>query len=308
MPKIYALGETVYDIIFKNAVPVTAKAGGSMLNTAVSLGRLGLDVSFVSDMGDDMIGNEIIMFLEKNGIHTGHVQRYEHHKSSLAIAFLNEINNAEYSFYRDYPENRLEGLTIDFKKDDILLYGSFFALTPEIRPVLVSILKMASEAGCIMIYDPNFRKTHLHELEQLRKYISENIYYADIVRGSDEDFQFIYGAESPEKAFEKVSGEGCLNLVYTANKNGVYALSEATNVFFEVPEIKVISSIGAGDNFNAGIIRSIVMHNLKKQNLKSLDKQSWDKIIPLGIEFASEVCKSYDNYIAKDFAMKYVLE
>ena len=41
MRKIYTIGETVLDIIFKNGQPVASKAGGSMLNTAVSLGRRG---------------------------------------------------------------------------------------------------------------------------------------------------------------------------------------------------------------------------------------------------------------------------
>ena len=46
MRRIFAIGETVFDIIFKDGKPITSTPGGSLLNTAVTLGRLGLDVYF----------------------------------------------------------------------------------------------------------------------------------------------------------------------------------------------------------------------------------------------------------------------
>jgi fructokinase len=54
--KILALGETTYDIIFKDSKPVDGRVGGSILNTAVSLGRLGIPVSMVALCGSDEIG------------------------------------------------------------------------------------------------------------------------------------------------------------------------------------------------------------------------------------------------------------
>ena len=303
MPKIYAIGETVFDIIFKDGIPVKATPGGSMLNTAVSLGRLGLDVSFISDMGNDIVGDEIIKFLKDNGINTNYIQRYKNHNSGIAVAFLNEKNNAAYSFYRDFPSNRLTDLEVEFTEDDIVIFGSFFALTKELRPALHKLLVNANEAGCIVLYDPNFRRPHLFELETLRPFINENIRSADIVRGSDEDFQLIFGSNSGNQAFEAVIAEGCSNLVYTANRNGVEAHSPGIVLCYEVPEIMVVSSIGAGDNFNAGIIWSMIQYNIYKKDLEHVHKKMWNKMILNGIEFASEVCKSYDNYISHDFAI-----
>ena len=86
MARIFTIGETVYDIIFKNSQPIAAKAGGSMLNTSVSLGRLGLDVNFVSDLGKDVIGDNIIRFLSENGVSTGCIERYDNRKTAIAIA------------------------------------------------------------------------------------------------------------------------------------------------------------------------------------------------------------------------------
>ena len=66
MRRIFAIGETVYDIIFKGTQPVSAKPGGAMLNTAVSLGRLNLPVHFISEYGYDIVGDIINNFLNKN--------------------------------------------------------------------------------------------------------------------------------------------------------------------------------------------------------------------------------------------------
>ena len=154
MPRIFAIGETVYDIIFKNSQPVAAKAGGSMLNTSVSLGRLGLDVNFVSDLGKDMIGDTIIGFLTENGVSTNFIERYENRKTAIAIAFLDENNDASYTFYKDFPENRLSSLKFDFNEGDIILFGSFFALTENIRPVLLNFLHQARDIPLQRYGDP----------------------------------------------------------------------------------------------------------------------------------------------------------
>ena len=64
MRKIYAIGETLLDIIFKNNQPQTAKPGGAMLNSVVSVGRMDLPVYFISEYGIDDAGNLVDSFLD----------------------------------------------------------------------------------------------------------------------------------------------------------------------------------------------------------------------------------------------------
>ena len=88
----------------------------------------------------------------------------------------------------------MAGLRIPFRPGDYLLFGSFFSITDQVREALLGFLSSAKDAGVIIMYDPNFRKPHLHELDRLKPMIMENIGYADIVRGSNEDFELIFGA------------------------------------------------------------------------------------------------------------------
>ncbi len=65
MGRIFCIGETVFDIIFQGTQPVAGKAGGSMLNSAVSMGRMDLPVYFISEYGNDPLGQHIDNFLKK---------------------------------------------------------------------------------------------------------------------------------------------------------------------------------------------------------------------------------------------------
>jgi len=208
MGKVYGIGETVLDIIFKDGKPLAAKAGGSMLNSLVSLGRLGVDVSYVSDYGKDDVGDLIDNFLKENQVNTDKVARFEDHRSAISIAFLSENNDANYNFYKDDPPERLTSTEIDFSDEDILLFGSFFSIAKAPRKKLISLLTQANDARTTIIYDPNFRKPHLKELPDLLPLIKENISFADIVRGSDEDFYNIFGANSAEQAYQHILENG----------------------------------------------------------------------------------------------------
>jgi fructokinase len=302
MRNVFCIGETVYDIIFKAGKPVSAKSGGSMLNSAISMGRMKLNPYFISEYGTDEIGNEIEKFLAANHVNTRNVFRYNEGKTSIAIAILNEKNDASYSFYKHLPDKRLN---IDFpkiEKHDIVLFGSFYAINREIREQLKSFVKSAQRAGAIVIYDPNFRKAHLHELSDLLPLIIENMEMASIVRGSNEDFQMIFGAGTIEEAYTHVS-KFCPNLLYTANSEGVHLKTPDINLKVPVAKLTPVSTIGAGDNFNAGLIYGFIKENISAK--QTIVNAGWQKLIQYGIDFASEVCMSYENYISEEFAKEY---
>jgi fructokinase len=304
MKHIYCLGETVYDIIFKNDQPVVAKAGGSMLNSTVSMGRIGMPVSFISEYGNDQIGIEIDKFLISSNVDTSHVFKYSDGKTSVAIAFLNERNDASYSFYKQLPEKRFDIVFPKINADDIVLFGSFYSINTEIRSQVVNFISDAKRAGAIVIYDPNFRKAHLHEIAYLLPYITENMQMANIVRGSNEDFQMIFNANLVDEAYQQVS-KYCKTLIYTKNSEGVYIKDVDKEIFVETKKLIPVSTIGAGDNFNAGLIYGLFYNNIKTNQLLHLDDSKWEENINYAIDFASEVCMSYDNYISEEFARKY---
>jgi len=301
MRRIYGIGETVLDIIFKDDQPQAARAGGSVLNSVVSMGRMDLPVSFISEYAADAVGRLIDDFLRKNGVDTSFVYRYQDGATALALAFLDEKNDAHYTFYKDYPGKRLDLDFPSIEAGDIIQCGSFYAIWPEIREKFLSFISGAYNKGALVLYDPNFRRSHLSELDQLRPLIIENMRFTSLVRGSDEDFRNVFDASTPDEAWEVVKNY-CKCLVYTSNADGVFVRTTGYSGKFPVKRITPVSTIGAGDNFNAGLLTSIHHKNIRRDQLEHLDNNEWSEVIETAVAFATHVCLSYENYISTEFA------
>jgi fructokinase len=64
MRRVIGIGETILDVIFRNDQPTAAVPGGSTFNAMVSLARVGIKVDFISQIGDDHVGDIIEGFMQ----------------------------------------------------------------------------------------------------------------------------------------------------------------------------------------------------------------------------------------------------
>ena len=302
MKKLFCIGETVLDIIFRDNQPVAAKPGGSMLNTAVSLGRTGLNPVFISDFGQDAAGDLIEAFLIDNGVDTTFVERFTDGQTAISLAFLDEERNASYSFYRNFPDKRQLHRLPEAGAGDIVMFGSFYAISHEVRQPLWEFLLQAKTNGAFLVYDPNFRKPHLKQLPKFRPWILENINIARITRGSAGDFLHIFDVQDAQGAYKEIRDHGGDTLIYTKSNEGVEVITPAIHLNIAVPDIYPVSTIGAGDAFNAGLIYSFA--RLPDEKPLPLTEQEWEKTIRLAVEFSTDVCLSLDNYISSEFAQE----
>ena len=302
MRKVIGIGETILDILFKDNQPKAAVPGGSVFNGIISLGRAGANVTFISEVGGDKVGNIILDFMKENGVGTDNVVVYPDRKSPVSLAFLNEKNDAEYVFYKDYPNLRLDADMPEVTGDDIIMFGSFYAITPQLRDKVKELLDKARKVGAIIYYDVNFRKTHAHEAIKLMPTILENFEYADIVRGSNEDFGYMFGMTDPDKVYQHKVSFYCPHFICTNGGEGLCLRTASLKKDYPVEPLQTVSTIGAGDNFNAGLVFGLLKNRIRKADLDELTEADWDKIIASGMSFSKEVCTSLDNYISKEFA------
>ena len=167
MRKVIGIGETILDIIFRNEQPSAAVPGGSVFNGIVSLSRTGVPVCFISETGNDHVGNIILRFMRDNHISTDYVNVFPDGKSPVSLAFLDDNSDAEYIFYKDYPKQRLDVIYPKLEEDDIVVIGSYYALNPVLREKVLELLDQAREKKAIVYYDPNFRSSHKEEAIKL---------------------------------------------------------------------------------------------------------------------------------------------
>jgi len=307
MRRVIGIGETVLDIIFKDDNPVSAVPGGSVFNSLTSLGRCGVQTSFISETGNDRVGRRIIQFLKDNGVDTSCVNVYPDSKTPLSLAFLNEHNDAEYIFYKDHPHDRLDFTYPDVKKDDIVLFGSYYAVNPVIRPQVVGFLEYARNRGAILYYDVNFRASHRDEVIKLTPNILENLEYADIVRGSNEDFEVMFQKTDPDAIYRSQVAFYSKKFICTQGPQPVELRAEGgfSKSYPIVKTQRVVSTIGAGDNFNAGIAYGMIQNGITRDVIsQGLTEEQWDQVMWCAQIFSSNVCQNIGNCVDDLFAEK----
>ena len=286
--RVIGIGETVLDILFKNDQPKKAVPGGSTFNSIISLGRAGVPCIMVTEVGSDHIGDMICRYLTENGVRTDYVCRHAGTKSHITLAFLNEHNDAQYTFYKDHASAALDGRLPEITASDVVLFGSFFAINPAIRPAVSQLLHMAHEAGAWLYYDINFRKAHIPDIPNVLANIEQNMQLATVVRGSMEDFEYLYGLRDGDAIYQRVS-RFCPMLILTDGARMIRVYSPEGCETYPVQAIETVSTVGAGDNFNAGYIYAM-MQGCDEQSTRIAMAQRWSQ----------DVCRQIGNNISDE--------
>ena len=182
----------------------------------------------------------------------------------------------------------LDGKLPKITKDDVVLFGSFFAINPAIRPVVGGLLRSAHEAGAWLYYDVNFRKNHIADLPDVKDNIEENMTLADVVRGSMDDFWYLYALADAEEIYSCVSRH-CRKLILTDGAKPIRVFTPEGCETFPVQPVETVSTVGAGDNFNAGYIFAM-MQGLEKESDRIEVAQRWSQ----------DVCRQIGNNISDE--------
>ena len=309
--KIVGIGETVFDIVFKDGKPQAAVPGGSVFNAIISLGRTAGAAASASVagafaagvLGKDNASEIIIDFMQRNNVETTHAICVEGRQSTISLAMLDSRNDARYEFFRDSAMPKFQTPDIEFEPGDILLFGSFFAISPATRLQVRELVARARSQGAIIYYDINFRKGPHGNSPHIKEYIEENCALSTIVRGSSEDIGNIYGECTAAEAYRDHISSLCSNFICTKGADSTEVFSPGFHAIYPVHKIETLSTIGAGDNFNAGVVYTL--SQLLALAALTLGREEWDKIVTTAHLFSAEVCQSYENYVPEDFLKRY---
>lgn len=245
------IGEALIDIVERDGRVVGEHVGGSPLNVAVGLGRLGRDVDFLTHIGDDERGRRIVKFVESSGVQlvSGSTSAS---RTPTALARLDAAGAAEYEFDLEW---RLSG-------------------TPEVAPPLVAhtgSIAAFLDPGCLAVaalldtyrtaatitYDPNVRPALITERGQAIARIDRLIEKADVVKASDEDLRWIDPDRSPEQVAAAWQALGPSIVAVTMGARGAFAVSAAGVARVDARPVRVVDTVGAGDAFMTGLIDAL---------------------------------------------------
>lgn len=246
-PRALVIGEALIDIVERDGES-TEYVGGSPLNVAVGLGRLGREVDFITHIGDDARGRRIVEHLRDSGVQlvTGSMSAA---RTPTARATLDEAGSARYEF--------------DIEWD---LTG-----TPEAAPPLVAhtgSIATVLEPGCLataalldayqlsatITFDPNIRPALIDDADAARSRIDRLVERADVVKVSDEDLRWIDPNRSAKQIARSWLDLGPSIVAVTEGGQGAFAVCAAGAVRVSALPVEVVDTVGAGDAFMAGLI------------------------------------------------------
>ena len=254
--RILIAGEALTDIVVDADGARREHPGGSPLNVAVALARLGHDAHLLTAIGDDARSDAIRAHLDESGVQLTPAS-VRPGRTSTAEAVLDAHGAATYTFDLTWDPDTA-GLP---EAPDAVHTSSIAAVLDPGATTLSALLRSARESSTIS-YDPNARPTLMGAPEDVRARIEENIALSDVVKASDEDVAWLYGTEDVEDVAASWRDLGPSLTVLTRGGDGAVAFSASGRVQVAPVQVEVVDTVGAGDTFSAGILDALAAKGL----------------------------------------------
>lgn len=264
--------------------------GGAVFNTAIALGRLGVETGMLTGVSQDLFGEQLAQALVANHVDTTHVVRADR-PTTLAFVELRG-GHATYTFYDENSAGRMLQLSDlpELHRDVSALYFGGISLACEpAAETYAGLLAGACEGRAVMI-DPNIRPSFIRDIDRFRARLESMLALADIVKVSDDDLNWIIPDDAPlEEKVAKLQKTGPSIVVLTRGEAGAHGfLAGRQHVSVPVQKVKVVDTVGAGDTFNAGVLASLSQRDLlTKSALAEMDAERFADALNFGSRVAA---------------------
>ena len=234
------------------AVPV---AGGSCLNIAVGMARLGAPTGFVGGISTDLFGRMIADHAHMSQVDLRYATRSEH---QTTLAFVRHVGGEpQYVFYDEATASRnwiYRRGSIPFDEIEAIHVGSTTLASDNGAAQALAMIEDAAGSTTIS-FDPNCRPNLVRHKVRYVDQMNAFAAVANIVRMSDVDFEFLYGGSDCGERAKSLIAAGASLVVVTRGIKGAQAWHrEAGLVEVQAPAIDVVDTIGAGDSFQAALL------------------------------------------------------
>jgi fructokinase len=232
--------------------------GGSPLNVAVGLARLGIDTTLLTQVGDDELGRLVRAHVLDSDVTLHQASVVADHPTSTATAHLDERGAASYVFDLHWTLQP-QGLPAEATA---LHVGSIGAALRPGRDSILGLIEQARNADLLVTFDPNARPAFTPDADRAWQDVREVAAAATLVKMSDEDLHFLRAGATAEEVARQLLGDTTRMVVVTFGGHKAVAFSERG--FAEVPAhaAAVVDTVGAGDSFMAALLAVVAEHGL----------------------------------------------
>lgn len=303
MRKIIAIGESILDALYCNGRPNRTFVGGRVSNAAASLGALGLPVSMVSECCTDKVGDWVVDFFEKHHVDTRSIDRYTDGSTPFAAIFKDEAGGESIVNYGEYPMNRFNVIWPRIDEDDIVLFGSYYAIDSPQRERLYDLLSYAAERKAILVYLPGFQHGTQFNLTKVMPNILENFEVASLVIDHDKDINNMFPNQDSDKVYNNhIKFYECSYVHINPGKNAtVYQGQDKHELAYSCSSD---NHLGWQAGFIAGIIYGLITGGIKHCDVATISWQQWDTMLNEAFDFAKQCAESETNCLPVAYAQE----
>ena len=249
MSKIVCFGEVLWDVF-----PKHKKIGGAPLNVALRLQTFQNEVALISCLGDDKLGNELLLELQKHRISSLYIQKIKAYKTSTVAISLDKNGSA--SYFINHPcawdniqvNDKLNSLV---KSSEAFIFGSLIARSNTSRNTLLKLLTFSK----LSVFDVNLRPPH-YDINSIQVLMNA----ANFIKFNDDELKEIsmslgYQSASIEQTILFIAKKtNTTSIAVTLGSKGAILFYEERFFYCKGYQVEVADTVGSGDSFLATLI------------------------------------------------------
>lgn len=246
---VVVAGESLVDVVHPVAGDPWEVVGGSPMNVAVGLARLGVPTTLLTEVGDDARGARVVDHVRRSGVVLPDASVGAGRRTNTATAYLDRHSSATYDFDLEWtlPQQPLP-------RCSALHVGSLATTLGPGRQTVLDLVRQATRRGVMVSYDPNVRPSIAPDLERAWRELRELAGLSTVVKVSEEDLRTLQPGRDPHEVAAGLL-EGYTRLVVvTHGGQGAWGCTREWRVRVTAPPVRVADTVGAGDAFTAGML------------------------------------------------------
>ncbi|MCA1373016.1 MULTISPECIES: carbohydrate kinase [unclassified Bradyrhizobium] len=293
---LIACGDALIDFVPTRNVEgreaVMPAVGGSCLNVAIGMARLGAPTGFVGGISTDLFGRMIADHASASKVALDLATRSDH-QTTLAFVRIVE-GESHYAFYDAETATRnwtYRHGSIPFDTVEAVHVGSTTLVNDQGAAEIKALIADARASSTIS-FDPNCRPNLVKDKPTYLGRMAEFAGSADLIKMSDVDFAYLFGEEPYQQRASTLLGQGTSLVVITRGNNGAIAWhAQAGQIEVQAPKVEVADTIGAGDSFQAALLLALYKQDrIARPRLKDIGADELRRALSFAANCAGLTC------------------
>jgi fructokinase len=283
---VFAMGETA------SGLTLDARVGGSPLNVAAGLARLGQPVAFFGALSQGPLGERLLQALQGEGVDTALALRVDA-PTTLSLVGTDAQGVPSYAFYGQGCADRLVGIETLKRLPPAMAAIHVGSYTTVVEPIATTLRALVERehARTLISYDPNVRLKVEPDPARWRDVLQWMLSRAHLLKVSEEDLSLLMPDMGLQPFAQAALAQGVRLVVVTRGGDGAQAWTASASVSLPAHATSVVDTVGAGDTFQAALLTWLAEHGaLSIEGLGSMSATHLNDALRFSAHAAAVTC------------------